>query len=297
MSIFDQTEDELKNMLLTHLHTKTPAEDQQPTQFSSWSAKLTCAIDFTLEPGVSNPYVAIIDTKMLQGTNFAAWVPSLEFIDPDCQYYHWEYLVHGPVRGAWYAAIPLRHFRELRVYDDECWQSWPLVPVDDGVEVPECFPEDPKEAAKHTLNTALEVARKYGTHFTLPMFLGMVTKKFNAAFYRGVHDHASKEIEAIVAFVHSMGLKVPIDWCQDDSIMKVGVVETSRYEDVRAMLACMRALVLDRYPEEADARYPGLRKEDVLKNVMSTVRSEEWVPEEGLPEGWRRDSMEFKCAS
>lgn len=125
--------------------------------------------------------------------------------------------------------------------------------------------------AQQKLGDAFSIARRYGTHFTLPMFLALVCQVLKHWHYRSDHALARSEIERIIAFVNRAGLKVPIDWCDEETVMQVWVVNTSWYEEVRAMLLCMRALVAVRYPAEIHDRWEGLTREEILRDGMAEV--------------------------
>lgn len=57
----------------------------------------------------------------------------------------------------------------------------------------------------------------------------------------------------------------------DESIVVSGVVETSWYEEVRAIFVVMRLLAIGRYPREVGKRWPGLGQEEILKGLVEDV--------------------------
>lgn len=256
-------------MLDNHLTTQKRSENA-PTQFSSWASSLSVAVSFARG---SNPYAAIVDTKMLRAQGkFIAHVPALEFLDPDFTTFHWEYLVHGVIEGQWYKAVSY-HFSlsDIRFRSHPRWAAFPYAPESYCEDMYPPLPDRSPEEAKRDFEDAFALARRWGTHFTIPMFLGIMCQKFKHPDYRGDLDRSRAEVEKLVAFIDQKGLKVPLEWCLEDSIMVPGMVQTSWYEEVRAMLVVMRLLVLGRYPREVGEGWPGLEEEEILRGLVEDL--------------------------
>lgn len=125
---------------------------------------------------------------------------------------------------------------------------------------------------KQDREDALKLGGLYGTHFKLPIFLAVVCSKLQHPDKRSDLTRIHEEIARLVWFVNQKKLHVPLDWCENESIMVKGIVKTVWHEDVRAMLLCMRLLVMQRYPEKVMKRWPGLMREVAVSDHMVEVQ-------------------------
>ena len=141
-SIFKQTEAALTDMVLTHLTVRALDDSKPPTQFSSWASTISIAFSFTRG---RNPYIGVLDLNLLPDDPFAAHVPSLDFLDRICRHHHWEYLLHGPIGGNAYRAIPKAAFFPIGFPLGERWGAVALTPGCNEVATRLPYPTSPTQ--------------------------------------------------------------------------------------------------------------------------------------------------------
>lgn len=239
-SVYDLTEEEFTDMVLSHLSGGCQPE----TMLSSWAASLSVSMDNYAGEGA---HISIIDTRLLWKSNEIFFVPSLNFLDPErIPEYTEEYLAFGVIRWVAHKAIPLSTFYSLGyqypfqyiyddcdVYDGHAEDSqYDIVP-------PARVDAPPAPAINKSAQIARQIGEKYGGSFTLPMTLALLCRddqfEFTIPFPEG-----GVELQMFKDAV--LGLFIPEDWSTDDTIMK-DIVFTSGYRDLELMIKLMRTLV------------------------------------------------------
>lgn len=191
---------------------------------------------------------------MIPDKNFIAHVPALRFLSEVSRpNYHEEYLVHGVVEGAYYKAISHDAFDSIDSPFSPRWNTQ-LREVR-----PTNWPGPTSPQAKKDGTDAMKVACKFGTHFTLAVFLATISAKLIHAHYETTCTQLRTEIMGIVNAIDCLSLGVPYAWFER-CIMVQSAIDATYLMDAKIQLLCMRVLVYSRYPMRVAKNWPGLEQ-------------------------------------
>ncbi|KAE9969559.1 hypothetical protein BLS_001602 [Venturia inaequalis] len=223
-------------MLNGHLHGKNPLQ----SEFSSWAASFSVAIDFWSRQKDPQARISVIDTRKYPETAIYH-VPNLQEIGLFEDEYIHEYLVHGVVEGgsgsgyksiSWTETIN-NDFDTLIIDTHENYAMFDLIkPVSQDQTI---SPLTQKE-----IQAAFRIASKFGPEFIIPVVASLLSHK-PRSWRRPKSPLASEDIQAIAE-----ALKKHPDAKMEDysKITNIGTdaVSTFLYEEIHQMNILLRLL-------------------------------------------------------
>lgn len=225
-SVSDLTREEFIKNAVSHLRSEKALAQ---TEFSSWAASLAFAIHYfgyqlgaACSGGVCahNVYVSIIDTSDFRKRNAVFHVPDLTFLDPKCNQWDHEYLVHGIVTGVSHRAVSFRVFRNAGLLSHIEFTPkirYPII-VDNNDTI--------YQITATSIQRARQIGETYGNKFAFPMALAVLcrVKRDPQLFRNGI-----KELQMILDGLRGLYNSTE---CGDDRMAYGGANFVSGYGDV-----------------------------------------------------------------
>ena len=223
-SIYDLKRNELADMVDKHIH-KSKGTFQ--TELSSWAASLSVAMGVArlfLNAEDEDCYISIIDTKGLWTHNQIFFVPDLAFLGLNVYHNNLEYIAHGVIRGPFHRACGIEVFHSTLI------KGYNFPPIIH-------FPNDYFKMRAVSINESMvkearKIGEHYGSRFTLPMTLALISvSKCRPSLF----NQGDEELKTVLRLITT--LEVPKGWINDSAIMQDVVFtddgERVSYPDLR----------------------------------------------------------------
>lgn len=252
-SIHDIGHATTRRMAMGHLSGQRPARnDGAYSQFSSWAASLALVLQYGYGRVHCGGLICVLDRFNLPKNTKVYHCPAMMKAGLCDSPYDHEYLVHGPVEGAGFKAVPVQRLVELGVY----------------VEIPCVMPQSvrywwgpiqqrdwesiftAKEFSEKQVKKLRKAAEEFGRDFTMPVLAAMLTLERRRIDKDGKFHEKDVKIFADVV----SDLYVPEEYGTDNSIVQPDGIYVVGYPMVAQLAALFKGLVEYSYGRGARAR-------------------------------------------
>ncbi|KAF3942317.1 hypothetical protein ABW19_dt0206389 [Dactylella cylindrospora] len=243
---------QVRNMANGHLRGQRPPKtDPTYSEFSSWAASLSLVLQYGHNWVHTGGLICVLDRYNLPKDTTVYHCPALQMAGMCDGLYCHEYLVHGPVRGPGFKAVPVKRLVDLGLYTEipivlpasRYWwgqiQKW---------DWEKSFKAEDINTAK--VKRLKKIAAEFGENFTLAM-----TVAFTTVERRNVDEHGRFNEKDVKAFLDGVSdLEIPEEFNYGkNSIVQDGVY-IQGYPMVGQLVELMRGLVEYSYGKGARQR-------------------------------------------
>ncbi|KAK6346885.1 hypothetical protein TWF696_006989 [Orbilia brochopaga] len=242
-----------RKMAMGHLSGQRPSRtDAAYSQFSSWAASLALVLQYGHGRALAGGLICILDRYNLPKNTKVYHCPSMMKAGLCDSPYDHEYLVHGPVEGPGFKAVPVQRLIDLGVYVEipcvlpQSVRYWwgPTVQSEwERIFVAKAFTETQVKKLR-------KAAEEFGKDFTIPMLAAMLTLERRRIEKDGKFNEKDVKIFADVV----ADLYVPEEYGTENSFVQPAGIYVTGYPMVAQLAALFKGLVEYNYGRGARAR-------------------------------------------
>ncbi|KAK6343297.1 hypothetical protein TWF730_010890 [Orbilia blumenaviensis] len=235
-----------RRMAMGHLSGQRPARnDPTYSQFSSWAATFALVLQYGHSRASQGGLICVLDRYNLPKHTKVYHCPDMMRAGLCDSPYDHEYLVHGPVEGEGFKAVPVQALLDLGLYTEiPCVQPhsarywWGPIPQRDWESL---FPA--KEFSEKQVKKLRKIADEFGEAFALPVLAAFVTLDRRKLDKNG--KFSSKDLQIFADAVED--LYVPEEFGTEKSIVQPAGVYVQGYPMVAQLVELLKGLVEHQY--------------------------------------------------